>query len=153
MNLKDSIRYTNVISRKYRFYYSEMEQHLSDFMSDVFKCSAAIKGPLFYSINNIPRDEMVNAEFFMPMRDDGIKVSDSMHFHSYFHIDHMISVHDLTENAASTEAAYAKLFQSMESRYMRQVTPVFHIVSGDRSLSYLSIKIGVAPISSEEIWK
>lgn len=63
VNPKDSIKYTSVVSRKYHFYYKDLEQHLSDFMSDVFQLKATIKGPLFYSINNIPLDEMLHAEF------------------------------------------------------------------------------------------
>ncbi|WP_438496125.1 DUF5085 family protein [Paenibacillus sp. IHBB 3054] len=152
VNPKDSIKYTSVISRKYHFYYKDLEQHLSDFMSDVFKLKATIKGPLFYSINNIPLDELMHAEFFIPIQEDYLDVTEDMHFHSYFCIDRMISTCDLADYEASTETAYGELLHYMESNYLRQTTPIFHIVSGDRTLPYVFIKIGVSAQSAEEIW-
>lgn len=153
VNPKDSIKYTSVISRKYRFHYKDMEQYLSDFMNDVMKLKATIKGPLFYSLNNIPMDEVMNVEFFMPVHEDYLDVPEDMYFHSYFFIDKMISTCDLANYEASTEAAYGELLHYMESNYLRQATPIFHILSGDRSLPYLFIKMGTSPQSAEEIWQ
>lgn len=152
VNPKDSIKYTSVISRKYRFYYKDMEQYLSNFMNDVMKLKVTIKGPLFYSLNNVPMDEIMNVEFFMPVDEDYVNVPEDMHFHSYFFIDKMISTCDLADHEASTETAYGELLHYMESHYLRQTTPIYHIVSGDRSLPYLFIKIGFSPQSMEEIW-
>ncbi|MDQ0885074.1 hypothetical protein QFZ81_000162 [Paenibacillus sp. V4I9] len=80
INVSDSIRFTNVISRKFRFHYKEMNDRLEGFMKDIIHQNATIKGPLFYSILNVPTDEMVHAEFFMPVEEDSITLMEGMYF-------------------------------------------------------------------------
>lgn len=152
INPNDSIKVKNVLSRKYVFHYDEMDTHLEDFMNDVFKHSEEIRGPLFYSINNVPKDEMTNVEFFMPVEDDTVHLMEDMHFQSYFTIENMISICVHNNFEASTEIAYRLLFEYMEENYLRQVTPIFHVLSGDETLPYLFIKIGVVQ-DLEEVWK
>ena len=80
VNASDSIRFTNVISRKYRFHYKEMNDRLEGFMKDIIQQNVTIKGPLFYSILNVPMDEMVHAEFFMPIEEDSLTLREGMFF-------------------------------------------------------------------------
>lgn len=152
LNLNDSIRLRNVITRKYRFHYKDMETYLAHFMEDVNRTGATIKGPLIYSLHNVPMDEIMHVEFLMPVHEEQVPIMDDMSFHSYFWIDNMISVYDLGQYEASTEVAYAALIHHMETKYLRQATPIFHVVSGDRSLPYTHIKVGVAAMTHNEIW-
>ena len=142
INPHDSIKLTNVIARKYRFYYRDFEKYLKDFIDDVISLPVTIKGPLVYSLHNVPLDEMMNVEFFMPVEQDSVEIMTDMNFHSYFFIDQMISTIDLSNAEASTEVAYASLFHYMEEQHLRQTTPIFHVVSGDHTLQYTLIKIG-----------
>jgi hypothetical protein len=143
VNVNDSIRYKNVIARKYRFHYSSMEEVTTEFINDIVKLGATIKGPLFYSINNVPMDEVLNAEFFMPIEEDYIEVMEDMNFHSYFSIEDMIAYCVYTNFEQNTEIAYSILLSYIEQNHLQQVTPIFHILSGDKSLQYIFIKIGV----------
>ncbi|MDX8360754.1 DUF5085 family protein [Cytobacillus sp. IB215316] len=153
INHNDSIRCTNVISRKYRFHYKEMEAALSDFTNDVVKLNATIKGPLFYSLNNIPKDEIMNVEFFMPVKEDKVDIYDDMLFQSYFNIENTISICIHNEFETNTEVGYKILFDYMEQKHLRQVTPIFHVMSGDQTMQYVFIKIGVTQEDIKEIWK
>lgn len=47
INNQDSIRYRNVLSRKYRFHYSDMNKAIEDFMEKLSELKATGKGPFF----------------------------------------------------------------------------------------------------------
>lgn len=145
INPNDHIRFTNVVSRKYRFHYREMEEAMKDFLTDIVNLNATIKGPLYYSLNNVPIDEIMVAEFSIPVEDDRLEIMDDMLFHSYFSIERMISLCLVSEDfAKDTEFAYKKLIDYMAEHGKNQITPIFHVLSGDESLQFLYIKIGVA---------
>ncbi|WP_138755913.1 DUF5085 family protein [Paenibacillus sinopodophylli] len=152
--LGDSIRYTNVISKKYRYHYNEMNAIMESFVTDIIKINATVNGPLFYSINNVPMDEMVEAEFFMPVIENQVDVIEDMHFHSYFNIEDMITYCVYNEVETTTEIAYGYLLEYIKQNHLRQVTPIFHILSGDHSLQYVFIKIGIVPEEKKEpVWR
>lgn len=145
INPNDHIRFSNVVSRKYQFHYHNMDEVMTDFLNDIINIKASIKGPLFYSINNIPLDEIVYAEFFMPLEeDDRLEIMDDMSFHSYFSIEEMISCCLFQNFERDTEFAYKKLLDYMEQNGQTQVTPIFHVISGDETLQYMIIKIGIS---------
>ncbi|XID94304.1 DUF5085 family protein [Paenibacillaceae bacterium WGS1546] len=144
INSNDAIRYTNVVSKKYRFHYLEMKAVLKDFLEAIVRQRATIKGPLFYSINNVPTDEWIAGEFFMPIMEDEIELADELSFHSYFYIESMISHRLFTRFEALTEVSYRMLLDFIELQNLIQATPIFHVLSGDESLMYVTIKIGVA---------
>ena len=85
-------KFANVLSRKYRYHYLDMNEVLEDFLHDVGSLKATVRGPLFYSIHNVQHDEIVNAEFYMPMKEDWIEPPDDIRFHSYFSIENMVSL-------------------------------------------------------------
>ncbi|THE12418.1 DUF5085 family protein [Bacillus timonensis] len=151
INPHDSIRFTNVISKKFRFHYHEMNTVMNDFFRDVAKFGVTMKGPFFYSINNVPMDEMVNAELFMPIREDTAPAKENFEFHSYFSIEDMASICLHKEFEKNTQVAYHMLLTYIEESNLRQATPIFHVVSGDENFRYMFIKIGYAPKVSEKI--
>lgn len=143
VNPNDSIRFTNVVSRKYRFRYKDMEEVMKDFINDLMKQKVTLKGPLFYSINNVPKHKKINAEFFMPIKEDTVTLMEDMSFHSYFSIENMISYCLYSNFETDTELAYRILIDYMKENKLNQVTPIFHVLSGDRTLQYAFIKVGV----------
>lgn len=153
INPKDAIRFTNVVSCKYSFHYSDFNNVMQDFVESIVAHNVNVKGPMFYSINNIPLDEEVNAEFFMPIHEDQISEQDGMNFHSYFSIEDMVSICIYANFEEHTEVAYAALIEYIEQNDLKMVTPIFHVVSGDETLQYIHIKIGVAQKELQELWK
>lgn len=148
INPNDSIRFTNVVSKKYQFYYTDMDKAIKEFLNDIDRKGAIIKGPLFYSLNNVPMDKNMNVELFMPIKQDKFKIDKDMYFHSYFSIEDMVSIYVHANFEKNTEIAYAALLNYMDENKLNQVTPIFHILSGDETMQYVAVKVGV--ISDEE---
>jgi len=149
--LGDSIQYSNVVSKTYCFHYNEISKTIERFIQEIIQAKATIKGPLFYSINHVPMEEMVAAEFFMPVFEDRIELEEEMHFHSYYHIEDMITfnIHEQFETA--TEAAYDALMDFMDKNQLQQTTPIYHILAGEDSLQSVFIKVGIAPVLKKEL--
>ncbi|MDQ0272733.1 DUF5085 family protein [Cytobacillus purgationiresistens] len=146
INPNDSIRYTNVVSKKYRFHYKNIDAIIKEFLAEVVQKNINIKGPLFYSINNVPMDEMVNAEFFMPIVQDHIIQNNDLYLHSYYAVEEMISICIYNQIEKTTEIAYHMLLDYMNQHQLNQVTPFYHVISGDETLQYVFIKVGVSKI-------
>jgi effector-binding domain-containing protein len=153
VNPHDELLAGNVLSRKRTFHYDEWETHLSQFLQDVADMGITVRGPVFYSVNNIPVNEIVNAEFFISIEEDLVSADTDMIFRSYFGIEEMVSIclYDDPENR--TEEAYARLLYHIQNNHLQQITPIFHVISGDEDFPYTMIKIGVQSKENNEIWK
>lgn len=150
INPNDSIRLTNVVSRKYRFYYEDMEEVIKEFLDNIYKKGAVVKGPLFYSLNNIPMDKIMDVELFMPIEQDKFEIDNGVCFHSYFSIENMVSIYICDNFEKNTEIAYAALLNYIAENKLKQVTPIFHVALGDETMRYVAIKIGTIPDSGEK---
>lgn len=144
INPNDSIRYTNVLSSSYRCHFKDLNRAVETFLNNVIEQEATPKGPLFYSLTNVPKDEVVQGELYMPIEESFIETSRDMCFHSYFGIEDMISICVHTEIERNTEVAYHMLLTHIEQVQLRPATPFFHVISGDDTLQYVFIKMGVA---------
>ncbi len=153
INPNDSIRCTNVVSKKYRYPYKEMGDALADFNQRIVGQGASVKGPFFYSINNVPMEKVVHGEFFLPIHQDRIRLADGMSFHSYFSIENMISDFVLADFEKYMEVSYRILIDYMKDRHLRQATPIFHVLSGDAEMPYIHVKIGVMPEDNRAVWR
>lgn len=140
----DSIRYMNVVSAKYRIHYQDQETALREFL-ETLNDSFTVKGPLFYALHNVPMDGTIHMEYFMPVVEErgNIMIDSSYRFHSYYGIEDMISYCMKGDPAFETEIAYRLLLDYMEQNGLDQATPFFHVFSGDRSLPYSFVKVGV----------
>lgn len=143
VNPEASIRYSNVISRRYVVHYKKMGEAIDDFISDLEKIKVNFVGALFYSLNNVPRDEILNIDLFMPVLEDNPDIMDDMYFYSYYSVERMISINIFKNFENDAQAAYAVLFEYMEENNLKQVTPIFHVFLGDSNNRFVSIRIGV----------
>jgi effector-binding domain-containing protein len=147
INPQDHIRYSNVVSRKYRFHYHDLNMAINDFIGNMINLAVTFKGPLFYSVNNVPMEEKVNIELFMPIEEDGIGKAENFQFHSYYSIEDMVSITIHNNIEQETQIAYKLLLEYIEGNGLQQATPIYHIVSGDQDFQYVMIKIGTAKVS------
>ncbi|MDS0525609.1 DUF5085 family protein [Clostridium sp. SHJSY1] len=150
INSEDNLRFSNVVSKKVNFHYKNMEEEINNFLMSISDKNLKAKGPFYYSINSLPMSENVEGEFFMPIYEDHIYDLYDLEFHSYYSIENMISTciyEDIEEN---TELAYYNLLTYINENNLFQITPIFHIVSGDSSMQYVFIKIGVVERESEK---
>lgn len=144
VNPNDSIRFRNVISKRYKLYNKDIAEVMEAFLTEVSKININIKGPLFYSINDVPNNDIMEMEFFISIKEDKAEVYDDMDFHSYFSIENMISESIFEDFEKNTEITYAILNKYLKQNKLIQVTPIFHVISGDQTLQYALIKIGVS---------
>ncbi|SDM52429.1 effector-binding domain-containing protein [Fictibacillus solisalsi] len=138
-----SIAYTNVVSKEYFFHYSDMEQVIEDFISEIGEANLAIKGPMFYSLKNIPKDENMYIELFMPVHEDKIPSTDSLMFRSYYYVDEMLMKRFTGNYETLTEVVYAELLQYIVDNNLNLASPIYHVFGGDESISYVDVKVSV----------
>lgn len=144
INTNDHIRLTNVISKKYYLSYKDFENAMKDFMDSVNRLGININGFPFYSINMFPENnEDMAVEFFISAKESYVNVPKNMDFHSYFSIEGMISTTIFNDYESNTEKAYEDLKKFMEDNKLEQVTPFFNVLSGDETLQYSFLKVGV----------
>lgn len=139
--LNDHIRYERVLSKNYEFYYEELGTYLTSFLEEVKKAGAHPNGPVFYSLNNVPKDKIMKVEFFIPVKEN-IDTMGDMKFHSFYSVEQMISMRITNDFEQNTQAAYSALFQFMQNQNLKQLTPPYHVVDTVGEQPFVTIKIG-----------
>lgn len=155
VNPYDQLQASNVISKTYTFHYKQWDTYLSEFLKEISSMGVTIKGPLFYSINNVPKDEIVKVEFFMPVEEYLPSLDSDMVYRSYFGFDNMVSITDFShdETETITEEIYARLLYYINTNQLQQITPIFHVLSGDEEFTYTIVKIGVEEKENADAWR
>ncbi|MGG0293083.1 DUF5085 family protein [Bacillus pacificus] len=138
-----SIAYTNVVSKEYYFHYEDMEEVIEHFMSEIATANLTVKGPMFYALKNIPSDENMYVELFMPVNEDKIPASETLQFRSYYYVDEMLMKRYTGDYEKLTEQVYGEMLQYMEDNNLNLASPIYHVFSGDESLQYVEVKIAV----------
>ncbi|MDN4525896.1 DUF5085 family protein [Fictibacillus fluitans] len=138
-----SIAYTNVVSKEYFFHYSEMELVIEDFISEIGEANLSIKGPMFYALKNIPKDENMYIELFMPVHEDKIPATESLMYRSYYYVDDMLMKRFTGNYETLTEFVYAELLQYIVDNNLNLASPIYHVFGGDESIQYVDVKVSV----------
>jgi len=138
-----SIAYTNVVSKEYYFHYEDMEEAIEHFMSEIATANLTVKGPMFYALKNIPSDENMYVELFMPVNEDKIPTSETLQFRSYYYGDEMLMKRYTGDYEKLTEQVYGEMLLYMEDNNLNLASPIYHVFSGDESLQYVEVKIAV----------
>lgn len=97
-------------------------------------------GPVFYSLNNVPKDKKMKVEFFIPVKEI-VDTKDEMKFHSFYSVEQMISMRITNDFEHKTEEAYSALLQFIQSQNLIQLTPPYHIIDTVDN-AFVTIKIG-----------
>lgn len=144
----EKIAHQNVVRKRVTFHYLEFEQHFQTFIEGIVDAGYTIKGPVFYSLNNTPLDEMVDIEFFLPIA-EGIFSLSGYRFSSYFIVESLIKTRVMGNFNIMTERAYALLLVSLEENDLEINTPFYHVIPSDGS-SYVEIFLGYTQKAVEE---
>lgn len=131
----------NVVSRRARFYYAEMETRLTQFVADVVAQGGTPKEPCFYSLNNVPMDEITDIEFFLPINEASFVEGVDMRFHSYFELSPVALATVTGDPETQTEYVYALLLGALRQRGCELNTPFFNVFPADGS-PYVSVYLG-----------
>ena len=91
VNLKDSIRYKNVISKRFTTNFSDVEKCFETFSQELKEKDIMVKGPFYVAINDLSEEGPLDVELFAsiyPLQN----VPDGMNFHTYYSVEHMASM-------------------------------------------------------------
>lgn len=140
---EEELAYQNVVSYRAKFHYSKLAEYLESFLADVVEQGGTLNGLCFYSLNNVPMDEMTDIEFFLPIQEDDFDAVDGMRFHSYFSVSPLARGTVVGDFEANTEYVYALLLASLEKHGLEVNAPFFHVPAEDGS-PYVSVFVGYA---------
>lgn len=141
ITFEEKLAYQNVVSRRAKFHYSRLGEHLESFVSDVVRVGGTPKGPYFYSLNNVPMDEITDIEIFIPIQERLLTPEEGMLFHSYFEIGPLARGVVTGDVEDQTELVYAQLLAGLDSRGFVINAPFFHVFPSDGS-NYASVYLG-----------
>ena len=135
----NKIAFQNVVRQRLSFHYSEMEEHLEQFIKGIVEAGYQFKGPFFYSLNNVPLNEVIEIELFMPISNDVFSLK-GYNFSTYFEISNLLKTIIKGDIKTLTETEYAKLIIALEKNNLEMVTPFYHVVPKN-GLEYLELLV------------
>lgn len=147
----EKIAFQNVVRKRASFHYNEMDKHLHQFISGIVGAGYQIKGPFFYSLNNVPLNEVVDIEMFMPISNDLFQL-EGYEFSTYFEVDNLLKTVVQGNLAEMTEVGFAKLVLSLAENELEIATPFYHIVPKD-GLQYLELLVSYFKKEGEEAFE
>lgn len=146
----DSIRYQNVVSKRYHFFYTDMTKYMQEFLEEIKRRGLHPHGKIFYTLNNVPKDENMDVEFFLPVREENVESQGEFHYHSYYEVENMISTRVVGDFEQNTQVAYSALNSFMTTMNLKQITPPFHVIDRAGETDFVTIKIGYSRLEKVE---
>lgn len=147
----ETMMYKNVVWHTYEIHYSQLQRALDDFGEKLLQAKLTITGPLFYALNNIPLDEIMLIDIYMPVEQSYVSKDVDLHFQSYFYIDQMLMTRVKSDFEVNTEFAYQELLQYAIDKEYQVISPIFHIMRGDDEMQWVELKAKVYSEQEAEI--
>lgn len=144
IKIDESIRFQNVLSYRTAFHYQDMPKELERFYAMIDSLHVEKEGPLFYALYNVPKDEVMDVEFFMPVREMVAEAGELM-FHSYYSVENMVATYVFEDYENQMEGAYASLLSFLEQARLETSTPFFHLIDKD----YVKLMLGYGRVNEE----
>jgi len=139
----ETIMHKNVVWHTYEIHYRQFELAMEDFNNKLVKANLTVAGPLFYALYNIPFDERMLIDIYMPVEQSYVSKDSDLYFQSYFYIDEMIMTRVREDFEAKTELAYDELFQFAAKHNYKVNSPIYHILRGDDEGEWVELKVRV----------
>ncbi|MBO1002417.1 DUF5085 family protein [Pseudogracilibacillus auburnensis] len=140
---EETMMYRNVVWHSYELHYQDFDKALADFNEKLVAANLSINGPLFYSLHNVPLDEMVDITIYIPVEQSYVSRETNLFFQTYFYIDQMLMTRVKGNFEVSTELSYEKLFTYALENNLQISSPMYHILNGDDEVQWVDLKIKV----------
>lgn len=134
------IGYQNIVSKEMKFYFRDFEKESKKFLEGIVQQGYDLKGPFFYTLNNVPVDKLVSVEMFMPIYNSSFE-NKTYKFSSYFELESLLKIVVPNDIEKMTEFAYAELLSVIEDNNWEMVTPFYHFIPMN-GLPYIEIFVG-----------
>lgn len=141
VNLKDSIRYQNVVSKVYDVDYKAVADCIKEFSEVLQRCGVKKRGEIFYSYNGFMEDGSVELEVFAPLFSSKV-VPNGMNFHSYYSVEHMASARVASNLEKNTMPILEMVIKTINTVGGEISSPFYFIKDEVLGQPYITIKIG-----------
>ena len=141
--VKQKAAFQNVVSRRERFLFRHMQDHLTTFLSDVAQENLSMKGPWFYTLNHPPKGLFVDIEFFCPVNENVYRGSD-LRFSTYMEVGPLLCYRLTHDFYQAPKKIYAELLQTLEINKLKMTAPFFHLYPVGKP-AYVDIMLPYAP--------
>lgn len=142
----DFIHRKNVISKTYLLPKTKIQSGMVDFLNTANNIGATPAALPFFIMDFI-KDDWVKIKLYMPVEQDFLQVPSNMHFDSYFSVENMVALCVAENPEKNMSNAYVKMFDFLESNSLRAITPVFHVLGGNKEQTYTILKVGYQKIN------
>jgi len=149
VNLKDNLRFQNVISKSYYEQYSELNKCFKSFEEELKNEEIMVKGPFFVAINDFDESGPVDIELFVPVYSSR-KVPEGMKFHSYYSVEKMASSvvkNDIDENVLPNLYMVNATINSIGCKV---ISPIYLVYENLFNQSIITIKMAYAKDGDNE---
>lgn len=148
----DFMMYKNVVSHTYYLHYSKFNDALEDFNHKLVLAHCEINGPFFYALHNMPFDEHMLIDVYIPVVSPILPGTADLNFQSYFYIDNMLTTRVKGNFEIATEYSYEELLLHAAENNYELNSPIFHIFrdDGDRQWVDIKVKVVLAEDQQEE---
>ena len=143
ISVKKKAAFQNVVSRREKFPFRYMQDHLKSFLSAIVEEGLTMKGPWFYTLNHPPRGMRVDIEFFCPVNEN-VYHGSGLRFRSYMEVGPLLAyrlTHDFYE---APKKVYAELLETLEVNQLKMTAPFFHLYPVGKP-AYVDIMVPYAP--------
>ncbi len=146
----ETIMYKNVVWHSYEIHNSQFEKAVKDFNEKLVEANLTIVGPLFYGLKNIPDEEILAVDIYMPVEQSYIAEGGDLNFQSYFYIDDMIMTRVKGDVEVNTESVFDEFLRYAIDKDYAIVSPIFHIIRGDDETQWVELKAKVFRRNSDD---
>ncbi|MBE5933176.1 MAG: DUF5085 family protein [Lachnospiraceae bacterium] len=141
VNLKDNLRFQNVVSKEYYADYKDAGKCLNMFIDELKEYGVRLRGPIFYGLHSYSDEGEVKMEMFTPVYTTKI-VPPGMNFHTYYSVEHMASARVTSNFENNTMPTMEMVIRTIEAIGGRIASPIYFIREDVLGEPYITIKIG-----------
>lgn len=142
--------YRNVVWHSYKLHYADFKRALEDFNQKLVNANLTVNGPIFYALHNVPLDEMMEIDLYVPVEQTYVSREKGLLFQTYLYVDGMLMTRVKGNYEENTEVAYAEIFHFVEDNDLQIASPIFHILRGDDEVQWIELKVKVLDPNENE---
>lgn len=79
--------YRNVAWDSYTVHYTEFDKAIEEFNHQLVAAELTINGPLFYALHNVPLDEVMEIDIYVPVEQTYVSWEKGLLFQTYLYIE------------------------------------------------------------------
>ncbi|MBP1044532.1 DUF5085 family protein [Vagococcus sp. BWB3-3] len=143
------LAYRNVYMETYSFYPEDIDEALEKYQSKLEEVGLTPVGPFFYEVISDIQDEIMDATFYMPIKESRLPDNfddEFVRFSSYLRIDQMIMTRVMGDFEKEAQSRYNEMLRYAGDQDLTIVTPFFNVFKSIEDQTYVEIYLGATRI-------